>query len=179
MINVSEVYKDFPSEFKSFLHKKTYDALRELNIPFERVENDSAVTMEDCIQIDARLNMKTVKTLLLTNRQETSFYLFVTPGDKMFRTKDFSSAMGISRVSFATPEKLLEILGTEVGAATIFGLLCESARDVQLVFDSQALCEEWYGCTDGTTTGYMKIATKDVLEKLVPYTNHHYTVIDV
>lgn len=179
MINVSEIMTDFPVEYKTPLHQKTYEALRTLGIPFERVENDEAVTMEDCIQIDERLNMKTVKTLFLANRQQTAFYLFVTPGDKPFVTKNFSSAMGISRVSFATPEKLLEIMGTKVGAATVFGLLLDSAADVQLVIDRQVLNEEWYGCTDGTTTGYMKLATKDVTEKLIPHTGHGYEVIDV
>ena len=179
MINVSQVMTDIPKEFKTPLHELTYKTLLQLEIPFERVENDEAVTMEDCIQINERLNMKTVKTLFVTNRQQTDFYLFVTPGDKPFRTKDFSSALGISRVSFATPEKLLEIMGTKVGAATVFGLLQDSARDVRLVFDRQVLQSEWYGCTDTTTTGYMKIATRDVIEKLVPHTNHTYTVIDV
>ena len=179
MINVSEVITEFPTEFKTPLHQKTYNALKELNIPFERVENDEAVTMEDCIQIDERLNMKTVKTLFLANRQQTSFYLFVTPGDKPFRTKDFSSALGISRVSFATPEKLLEMMGTKVGAATVFGLLLDSASDVQLVFDREVLSQQWYGCTDGTTTGYMKLATKDVVEKLIPHTGHTIITIDV
>ena len=36
-----------------------------------------------------------------------------------------------------------------------------------------------YGCSDGTTTGYMKLKTKDILEKLLPYSKHRYTVIDV
>ncbi|MBQ9920947.1 MAG: prolyl-tRNA synthetase associated domain-containing protein [Clostridia bacterium] len=177
MINVSEIIKDYPAEFKTPLHRKTYEALKELDIPFERVENDPAVTMEDCELIDERLNMKTVKTLFLANRQCTSFYLFVTPGDKPFRTKDFSSALGISRVSFATPEKLLEIMGTEVGAATVFSLLLESAEDVQMVIDSEVLKSDTYGCTDGTTTGYMKLLTDDVINKLIPHTGHRYTVI--
>lgn len=179
MINVSEIKKDYPTEFKTPLHRMVYETLNELDIPFERVENDPAITMEDCELIDQRLGMKTVKTLFLANRQCTSFYLFVTPGDKPFRTKDFSSALGISRVSFATPEKLLEIMGTEVGAATFFGLLLDTAADVQLVFDSQVLKSDTYGCTDGTTTGYMKLRTDDVLNKLIPHTGHYCTVIDV
>lgn len=179
MIKVSEIIRDYPTEFKTPLHKMTYEALKELGIPFERVENDPAITMEDCELIDQRLDMKTVKTLFLANRQCTSFYLFVTPGDKPFRTKDFSSALGISRVSFAAPEKLLKIMGTEVGATTVFSLLLDSAEDVQLVIDSQVIQSDTYGCTDGTTTGYMKLSTDDVINKLIPHTGHRYTVIDV
>ena len=128
MIHVSQPMTTVPEHFSTPLQALTYRTLTELSIPFQRVENDPAVTMEDCQAIDERLQMQTVKTLFLCNRQQTAFYLFVTPGDKPFRTKDFSSALGVSRVSFATPEQLLQLLGTVVGAATVFGLLLSSAR---------------------------------------------------
>ena len=109
MIHVSQPMTTVPEHFSTPLQALTYRTLTELSIPFQRVENDPAVTMEDCQAIDERLHMQTVKTLLLGNRQQTAFYLFVTPGDKPFRTKDFSSALGVSRVSFATPEQLLQL----------------------------------------------------------------------
>ena len=76
-------------------------------------------------------------------------------------------------------EKLDEIIGTRVGATTIFGVLRPEAEDVQVVFDKVVCEDEWYGCSDGTTTGYMKLKTKDILEKLLPCSKHRYTVIDV
>lgn len=179
MIRVSEPMTNLPKEYKTELQEKTYRFLQENNIPFLRVENDEAVTMEDCVEIDKALNMKTVKTLFLCNRQKTNFYLFVTAGDKPFVTKDFSSALGISRVSFASAEMLDEIIGTKVGATTIFGVLRPQAENVHVVFDKCVCEDEWYGCSDGTTTGYMKLKTSDILEILLPYSKHKYTVIDV
>ena len=179
MIHVSQPMTTVPEHFSTPLQALTYRTLAELSIPFQRVENDPAVTMEDCQAIDERLQMQTIKTLLLCNRQQTAFYLFVTPGDKPFRTKDFSSALGVSRVSFATPEQLLQLLGTVVGAATVFGLLLPSAREVRLVFDRTLESSEWYGCTDGTTTGYMKLRTRDVIDRLLPYTAHTLEWVEV
>ena len=72
--------------------------------------------MEDCEAIDSKLQMKTVKTLFLCNRQQTKFYLFVTRGDKPFKSKNFSAALGVSRVSFAPEEKMEEMMGNKVGA---------------------------------------------------------------
>ena len=66
-----------------------------------------------------------------------------------------------------------------MGAATVFGLLLDSAADVQPVIDSQVLKSDTYGCTDGTTTGYMKLSTNDVVNKFIPYTCHSCTIIDV
>lgn len=156
-----------------------YAVLDELAIPFERVDTDAVITMEDCIEVNKKLNIKMVKTLFLCNRQQTEFYLFITKGDKPFRSKDFSNALDISRVSFA-PARLMEtMLGTKIGAATVFSSIIDTDHKVQIVFDKDILNEEFYGCSDGVTTGYMKIRTEDIVNKLLPYTKHSLKIIEV
>ncbi|MCD7904660.1 MAG: hypothetical protein LUG24_03615 [Clostridiales bacterium] len=65
--------------------------------------------------------MNMVKTLFLCNHRQTEFYLFIMPGNKRFKTKLFSSALNISRVSFAPSEKMEEMLETSIGAVLIIG----------------------------------------------------------
>ena len=179
MFYVSEVKTKAPENFQSELQQKIYETLAHLDIPFERVHNDPAITMEDCVLINERLDMKTVKTLFLCNRQQTNFYLFVTLDGKPFVTKDFSAALGISRVSFATEELLFSMLGTKIGATTVLSSIIDTENKVRIVFDKEVLENEWYGCTDSTTTSYMKLKTSDVLEKYLPFTKHEITVIEV
>lgn len=135
--------------------------------------------MEDCVQINAKLDMKMVKTLFLCNRQQTAFYLFITSGDKPFRAKDFSAALDIARVSFASAELMEQKLGTKIGAATVFSALLDTENAVQIVFDRDVLSEEWYGCSDGTTTGYMKVKTDQILHRFLPYTKHAPLIVAV
>ena len=82
MIHTGEVKTTAPEAFTNETQRKVYAALERLEIPFGRIDNDPAVTMEDCIAIDEALGAPTVKTLLLCNRQQTVFYLYVMPGDK-------------------------------------------------------------------------------------------------
>ena len=82
MIAVSEIQNTAPNQFKTQLQEKVYKTLAELQIPYERVDTDEVITMEDCISVNEKLNMKMVKTLFLCNRQQTKFYLFITCGDK-------------------------------------------------------------------------------------------------
>lgn len=179
MICVSEI-KTFPPEaFKNELQKRVYETFYKLSIPFERVDNEPAVTMEDCIAINNALNTETSKTLFLCNRQQTVFYLFVTKGDKPFRTKDFGAALGISRVSFAPENYLAPMLGTQIGATTVFSSLLECSKNVNLVFDRDILAAADYCGTDGTTTGYLRISTADLIGKLMPYTGREYRTICV
>lgn len=179
MFYVSEVKTKAPESFQSELQQRIYETFADLDIHFERVDNDPAITMEDCVLINERLNMKTVKTLFLCNRQQTNFYLFVTLDGKPFVTKDFSSALGISRVSFATEELLFSMLGTKIGATTVLSSIIDTENKVRIIFDIEVLKNEWYGCTDSTTTSYMKLKTADVLEKYIPFTKHEITVIEV
>lgn len=179
MFYVSDVYTGAPEKIKNELQEKVYKVLDELSINFERVETDEAITMEDCIVIDKKLNMKMVKTLLLCNRQKTEFYLFVTCGDKRFDSKKFSSQLGIARVSFADEFLMKEMLGTKIGAATIFSSLIDHESKVRIVIDKDVLKEEYYGCSDGTTTGYMKIKMNDIINKVLPYSKHKEIIIEL
>lgn len=179
MITVSEIQTSAPQIFKTNLQEKVYCTLEDLQIPFERVDTDEVITMEDCIAVNEKLNMKMVKTLFLCNRQQTEFYLFITCGDKPFRSKDFSNAFAVSRVSFAPAELMETMLGTKIGAATVFSSFLDCENKVQIVFDKDVLSEEYYGCSDGTTTGYMKIRTEDIVRKFLSYAKHKPAVIEV
>lgn len=179
MFYVSEPKATPPETYKTALQQQVYETLATLHIPFKRVDTDDAITMEDCIAIDEKLEMKTVKTLFLCNRQQTAFYLYITTADKPFSTKDFSSALGVPRVSFASAELLQNKLGVKVGAATIFGVLLDAANEIQVVFDKAVLAEKWYGCSDGTTTGYMKVPTGKVVNDFLAFANHTPKIIEI
>ncbi len=179
VIKVSEVKTTVPAELKNELQKRVYELFEQFDILFERVETDEIVTMEDCAAVDERLDMKMVKTLFLCNRQQTHFYLFITCGDKPFKSKDFSAALGIARVSFASAELMESMLGTKIGAATILSALLDSAADVCFVMDKAVASEEYYGCSDGTTTSYLKLKTADVCKKILPACGKEFLIAEV
>ena len=110
MFYVSEIFTPAPETFQTPLQERTYAALAALGLPYERVETDEAITMEDCVQIDEKLQMKIVKTLFLCARHQSAFYLFVTAGDKPLRSSAFSAVLDTARVSFASAEKMWELL---------------------------------------------------------------------
>ncbi len=179
MIWVSEIKTAPPTEFKTELQKQVYETLAKLEIPFERVDNDEALTMEDCIAIDKALNTKTAKALFLCNRQKTNFYLFVTAGGKPFVTKNFGKALEISRVSFAPPEHMLEMLGTIPGCASILSVIEDSEARVKLVIDKDVISASAFASPDCTTTGYIKLKTADVLKKYLTYAKHEPIIIEI
>ena len=178
MFHVSDIITTPPAEFASPLQRKVYETFAALGIPFGRVDTDPGLTMEDCRHIDAKIGLRIVKTVFLCNRQQTEFRLYVTPDDKPFVTRDFCAALGgIPRVSFAPADKLQELTGVQVGATTILSCILPECVPVHLVMDREIAESEWFACTDGTPTCFVKIRTKDLLEKYIPHSGHHLTVI--
>ncbi len=43
--------------------------------------------------------------------------------------------------------------------------------------DRGVAASDWYACTDGTATCFVKIRTRDLLEKYIPFTGHTLTLI--
>ena len=52
---ISEITKEKPTEFVSDLEKEVYNKLEELNIEYDRVDNDVVESMEECIEISNKL----------------------------------------------------------------------------------------------------------------------------
>lgn len=177
MFYVSNPISTPPAEFASPLQKMVYETFATLSIPFERVDTDPGLTMEDCQHIDTKIGVRIVKTVFLCNRQQTEFWLYVTSDDKPFVTREFCNALGIPRVSFAPAEHLERLTGVKVGATTILSAILPESKGVHLVMDHSVADNEWFACTDGTATCFVKIKTADLLGKYIPESGHIITLI--
>ena len=177
MFKVSDIITTPPTECSSELQRKVYETFASLDIPFERVDTDPGLTMEDCQHIDEKIGVRIVKTVFLCNRQQTEFYLYVTTDDKPFVTRDFCGALGIPRAAFAPADKLMELTGVLVGATTILSAILPSCEKVHLVMDRSVAESEMFACTDGTATCFVKIKTEDLLGKYIPASGNTITLI--
>ena len=156
---------------------RTYELLDQLGIPYERVDHAPAETMELCREIDAVLGAPICKNLFLCNRQGTVFYLLMMPGDKPFKTKELSAQIGSARLSFASPEKMLEYLDIRPGAVSVMGLMNDTTGAVQLLVDEDVLKGEFVGCHPCVNTSSLKLSTKDLFERFLPAVGHAYQTV--
>lgn len=151
---------------------KVYDYLDNLGIEYYRVDHESTGTMEECQMVERVLDNVICKNLFLCNRQKTKFYLYVTPHDKHFVTKDFSPKVNSSRLSFGTSEDLERLLNLTPGSVSIMGLIFDTDNIVQLVIDKELLSHKDFSCHPCINTSSIKMKLSDLLEKYIPSTNH-------
>ena len=139
--------------------------------------HEPATTMEACNAIDAALEVVMCKNLFLCNRQKTSFYLLLMPGDKKFKTKELSHQIGSARLSFADAEDMLKYLDIEPGAVSVMGLMNDTGHQVQLLIDEDILKDEYLGCHPCVCTSSLKLKMKDLLERYLPAVGHEYRTV--
>lgn len=175
---ISQRYDTAP-ENASARAKASFALLDALRIPYQRVEHDVAETMELCAAISDALGVRICKNLFLCNRQQTAFYLLTMPEDKPFYTKDLSHQIGSSRLSFAPAEKMEELLGCSPGSASVLGLANDTGHVVRLLMDKEVVEAEWFACHPCDNTGSLRLRTRDLLEKLLPFTGHTYEVVEL
>ena len=174
-----EVHNGAPAESRSDVENRVYESLARLEIPFTRVDHEAAFTMEDCAAISAALEVHICKNLLLTPRNRSAFYLLCLPAEKPFSTKDFSKLIGSSRLSFASEEDLVALLGCHAGSASILGLMNDTEHRVTLAIDRAVAGDEWFGCHPCKNTSSLRLKTCDVLEKFLPATGHEAVIVDL
>jgi len=156
---------------------RTYDFLDELGVEYKRIDHEAAFTMEVCEEIDAALQATICKNLFLCNRQETDFYLLMMPGDKKFKTKDLSKELEVARLSFANEAYMEKFLDITPGSVSVMGLMNDKEKKVRLVIDEDVLMGDEIGCHPCINTSSIKFSTKDLIEKIIPATNHEMTVV--
>ena len=158
---------------------RCYDLLDRLGIAYDRADHDAADTIEACAAVEDVLEAGICKNLFLTNRQQTAFYLLLMPGHKPFRTKDLSHQIGSARLSFASPEHMLELLDITPGSVSVLGLMNDKDGRVSLLIDRDLLKEEFFGCHPCINSSSLKIRTSDVTDKIIPAMHHEIRYVDL
>ena len=158
---------------------RVYDFLDRLGIDYERVDHPALMTMEACESVDKMLDTRICKNLFLRNAQRTQFYLLLMPGHKPFRTKDLSHQIGSARLSFASPEHMLELLDITPGSVSVLGLMNDRDARVRLLIDRDLLDDAYLCCHPCINTSTLKLRMADAVDVLIPALAHAPTYVDL
>lgn len=178
-----ELQKGRPDNTENRLEKeiRVYDFLDKLEVDYQRVDHEAAMTMEACEEIDRTLGDHTTicKNLFLCNRQETAFFLLLIPGYKSFKTKDLCAQIHSPRLSFAKPEYMEKYLDITPGSVSIMGLMNDHEHKVQLLIDKDVTKQPYFGCHPCINTSSLKFTTEDLVRKVIPALGHEPIMVEL
>ena len=159
--------------------KDVYRIFDELNIEYKVIHHEAVYTIDAAKDIDKQLGVAICKNLFLSSRHGSEFYLLFMEGDKKFNTGKVSKQIGVPRMTFSGGEKMEELLGVHPGSVTPLGLLNDSENKVGFLIDSDVVKSEYVSMHPLVNTATVLIKTDDLLNKVLPYAKHNYTVVEV
>lgn len=156
------------------IKEEILNKLKKLNVNYEIKEHDALISMDTYELIQKDMGVTIPKNLFLNTQNHQNFYLLIMPGDKKFKTKELSSQINSSRLSFGSDEKLEEFLKCYKGSTSALGLLFDKENKVKLLIDEDLLNKEYLGFHPCNNSFTVKIKTSDLIEKYLPNINHDF-----
>ena len=123
-------------------YQDVMDKLNELGIHVEVIHHEPAITMEDADRVIEGIPGVRTKTLFLTNKKKSRFYLFILDEDKRLDMAVLKEILEDKQIKMASAELLYEKLGLQPGVVSPFGLLNNGEKDVEVYIDQDIAGEE-------------------------------------
>ncbi|PQV55076.1 Ala-tRNA(Pro) hydrolase [Paraburkholderia sp. BL21I4N1] len=117
--------------------------LEEGEIPFSCEEHDSVLNMAASEMLALSVMGARCKNLLLQDKKG-NYFLVVTTASKSLDLAGVAETLGSKRLSFASTDKLFELLGIRTGALSPLALANDEAKRVRLVIDAELSGEETF-----------------------------------
>ncbi|WP_196139079.1 prolyl-tRNA synthetase associated domain-containing protein [Aliikangiella sp. G2MR2-5] len=119
-----------------------------------------------------------LKNLFLRDNYGRRHFLLLVPPEKSVDLKQLSKQLKVSRLGFASAERLDRYLEVKPGSVSLLALLNDKDNCVELLIDNECWCGEAFQCHPLINTATLVLSKKSV-QTFVGLTGHSITVIDV
>lgn len=145
-------------------HKnEVYALLNDKGIPYEAVEHEAVFTMEEMERAGIDAHGCICKNLFLRDAKGRQHYLVTVPDERRVDLKWLSAALGSSKLSFASAERLDTYLKLPQGSVSPLGILNDESRSVIFAADAALASLPAIGVhpNDNTATVFLPLPISD------------------
>ena len=160
------------------LYVKVEEKLKELGIEFEIVEHEPALTTEQADSFIEGIEGVRTKTMFLTNKKKTDYYLLIMDDKKRLNMELFGDIVQSKRIKMASPDSLNEKMMLPPGVVSPFGLLNNKEKDIKVYFDREIMSEKRMSFHPNTNEKTIFIDTTD-LTKFIEEMSYEVNIIDL
>lgn len=159
-------------------YQQVANKLQELGIAFDVVEHPPAFTTEQADSYIEGMEGVRTKSMFLTNRKKTQYYLLIMDDKKRLDMDDFKVQVGADRIRMASLESLAEKMNLPAGTVSPFGLLNNEEKDIQVYFDKEIINEERMTFHPNTNEKTIFISTQGLF-KFLQDLGYSYQVLEL
>ena len=147
-------------------YQQVANKLQELGIPFDVVEHPPAFTTEQADSYIEGIEGVRTKSMFLTNKKKTQYYLLIMDDKKRLDMDDFKVKVGADRIRMASLVSLAEKMNLPAGTVSPFGLINNEEKDIYVYFDKDIVSEDIMTFHPNTNEKTIFIKTQDLFRFL-------------
>ena len=123
-------------------YQRVAKKLQELGITYNVVDHPPVFTTEQADSYIKDLEGVRTKSMFLTNKKKTQYYLLIMDDKKRLDMDDFKVQVGADRIRMASLDSLAEKMNLPAGTVSPFGLLNNEEKDIHVYFDKDIVSED-------------------------------------
>ena len=147
-------------------YQQVANKLQELGITFDVVGHPPVFTTEQADSYIEGMEGVRTKSMFLTNRKKTQYYLLIMDDKKRLDMDDFIVQVGADRIRMASLDSLAEKMTLPAGTVSPFGLLNNEEKDILVYFDKDIVSEDIMTFHPNTNEKTIFIKSKDLFRFL-------------
>lgn len=157
-----------------------YQFLAKHHISYERYDHPPVYTCDEANELCPEMPANAVKTknLFLRDKKGKRHFLVTVGDEKSVDLKALKNLLGLSKIGFASPERLQKHLGLESGSVTILGVLNDTNHAVEVIIDKLVWQAEAIRCHPLVNTSTLVISQQNIC-RFLELTGHVVQVLDV
>ncbi|MBE6045547.1 MAG: prolyl-tRNA synthetase associated domain-containing protein [Clostridiales bacterium] len=160
------------------LNQLVEDKLNALEIPFQLVEHEPALTTEQADNFIEGIEGVRTKTMFLTDKKKRNFFLVIMDDKKRLDMKAFSELVEMKGVKMASENTLYEKMMLPPGVVSPFGLLNNADHDINVFIDREIITEERMSFHPNTNEKTIFLNTDDLI-RYIEALDYTVNVIDL
>lgn len=155
-----------------------YQFLADHNIAYERHDHPPVFTCEEALRLVPPLPAAKTKNLFLRDRKGRRHFLVTVGYEKAVDLKALASLLRVSKLGFASAERLQRYLGVDPGSVSILAVVNDLNREVEMIMDKDLWEAKAFQCHPLVNTSTLVIS-RDHIQRFLEITGHPVRVLDV
>ena len=157
--------------------QEVYEFLKNKQIWHEITEHGAVFNMEDLSHVQLPYPEADAKNLFVRDDKKRNYYLITVTSEKRVDLKEFKNKYGTAKLSFASADDLMAIMGLIPGAVTPLGLLNDGEKKVKLFLD-KAFAGGLIGVHPNDNTATVWLKTEDLIS-ILSETGHEVQLVEI
>lgn len=148
-----------------------YVFLDKHNVTYQRIDHPPVYTFEEANRLVPDMGAAHTKNVFLKDKKGRRHFLVMVGDGRRLDLVGLSDALGVKRLSLASPDRLMRLLGVDPGSVSPLAVINDPESRVEVVFDCSLADEASFQCHPLVNTSTL-VLSKDELLRFLDAAGH-------